>query len=647
MTMRSMHHARALVVAAVGVALACEPIVGTPSPAAPMNVCPAHACNAYKQPGAAPTCNDAGVCTIPSQTTNLLLVIALATDSYLAPGRTYLTTLSSATPAPASCEPPSCCELPDCSPPECKLPEWKAVASSYFLAPSSSAPPGGILPVEANWYLGNSGTTALPVQATFRRRFGPTAASSQDALDLGLPVDPVLAVNVVLPVDTTPPGPKGTAPIQFQTYLQPGCYERTLQPFSPFSRAFPPEIYAAKGLTSPAAAFLWPPDDPSSGLSGFDLTKETSQGPTVPKFDIRRAEGLEGWTAYLRNVQTKRVFSNVVPLTGSLAHDVTLLSNHEPDHTVDALTGLEVVLAPPSGQPLPTEVFAPTAQELASSLPPYPSLPTPVTMSGRIRTPAGSPVPADVYFTATDITARSGQSFPPNFEFTTRVSTTRVPETGASAYSVLLPQGHYQIAVRPTDGVNALTVASRPVGGQGNEMTGEDFDVTPLVQLSGSAVVADLRDLAEAIVEALPTQCAATVGDGAAADSSDACLPRTAQTVTANDGSFQMLVDPGGYLLRVRPREGSRLPWKISPIVVGTTSMVLPPIMIPAPLSVGMRLTDSAGGLLSSNNNPVPNAIVRVFTDPSQPSQAAPVELGQAITDSMGNYEMYIAPPDQ
>jgi hypothetical protein len=643
MTKRLMCHARALAVGAVGVALACEPIVGTPSPAAPINACPAYACDAYKQPGAA--CN-AGVCTVPSQTTNLLLVIALATDSYLAPGRTYMTTLSSATPAPVSCEPPSCCELPDCSPPACALPEWHTVTSSYFLAPAAA------LPVVANWSLGNSGVTALPVQATFRRRYGPTARSSQDALDLGLPVDPVLAVNVVMPAGTLPPGPNGTAQVQFQTYLQPGCYERTLQPFSPFSRAFPPEIYAVEGLTSPKTLPIWPPDDPSSGISDFDLTQETGQGRTIPTFDIGRAEGLEGWTAYLRNVQTKRLFSNVVPLTGSLAH-VTLLSNHEPNtvERVDALTDLEVVLAPPSGLPLPTEVFAPAgvppAQELASRLT-YPSLPTPVTMSGRIRTPAGSPVPADVYFSATDITDRSGQSFPPNFEFTTRVSTTRDPKTGASTYSVLLPQGDYQIAVRPTDGVNAVTVAPRHVGGQGNEMTGEDFDVTPMVQLLGSAKVGDGRALAEAIVEALPTQCAATTGDAGAPDSSDACLPRTAQTGTANDGTFRLTVDPGGYLVRVRPRDGSRLPWKISPVVVGRTSMVLDPILIPAPLSVGMRLTDSARGLVTMDNNPVPNALVRVFTDPSQSSSAPPaVELGQAITDSDGNYEMYIAPPDQ
>jgi len=622
----SKGRAGALIVAAVGVGLACEPIVGTPPPAAPINACPAHACAAYQQPGATPTCNSAGACTVAATTTDLLLVIGLATDSLLAPGLTYVATLNSPSPAPASCTAPACCQLQtNCVPPVCHLPAVKAEASSYFIAPNAASP------TYANWNLGNQGVTTLPVQATFRFRFGPSPTSSVDALDHGLPVDPVLATNFPMPLATSPLGPNGTVQLQFVTYLQPGCYERTLQPFAPFSQAFPPEIKP------------WPPDDSPDGISDFDTTQATQKGRVVPRFDIARAEGLAGWTAYLRNVQTKRVFSNVVPLTGSLAQNVTLLTKHVPNVTVDALTGLEVVLAPPSGQPLPTEFFAPANPPELSSRLTYASLPTPVTVSGRIRTPAGAPVPANVYFTATDILQRSGQRFPPNFEFSTHVGTVRDSMTGASTYSVLLPQGDYQIVVRPTDGVNAVKIALRLVGGEGNDMTGEDFDVTPLVPVSGNAIVADGRPLAEAIVEALPTQCSANAGDAAVpTDLSDACLPNAAQTVTADDGSFRLLVDPGGYRLRVRPRDGSRLPWKILPIVVGTAPLVvMPPIKIPAPISVGMQLTDTA----SPPYNPVRNAIVRVFTDPSQGAPA--VELGRAMTDFDGNYEMYITPLDQ
>jgi hypothetical protein len=611
MTASLRGRACALAFGALALGLACEPIVGDPGPAAPINACPAYPCDAYKQPGAA--CN-AGICTVTAATPNLLLVIGLATDSYLAPGRTYLTTLGAGPLASGTCA------LPSCSPPVCALTSWAQDQSSYLVDLNASGP------TEANWYLGNPGVTSLPVQATFRRLIGPSPQDAQDALDLGLPVDPVQAVNIT----ATPgnPGPNGSRELQFLTYMQPGCYERTLQPFSPFSTAFPPEIKP------------WPPDD-ADPIDVFDFTREetlaTGASFNVPQFDISRAEGLDGWTAYLREIGTNRIFSNVAPLTGSLAKGVRLLTKHEPDAQSDALTGLELVLAPPAGTPLPTEVFAPAgtppAQELASSEV-YPSLPTPVTMTGRIRTPAGLPVPANVYFTATDITDRSGQRFPPNFEFAAKVSTTIDRRSGVSTYSALLPQGDYQIAVRPTDGSNAVTVVSRAVGGEGNVMTGEDIDVTSLVAVSGRATVADGRPLAEAVVDVLPTQCAATAAPAGMADASDTCLPRAAQTATHDDGSFSLMVDPGQYRLRIRPRQGSRLPWKIQTIVVGTEPLVLGPV-VQAPISVGMELTDQ-------NNNRLVNAVVRVFTDPSQGGPA--VELGQAITDVNGNYEMYIAP---
>ncbi len=434
--------------------------------------------------------------------------------------------------------------------------------------------------------------------------------------------------------------------------MQDGCYERTLQPYAPLSRAFPPEIKP------------WPPD--SSPPATFDVTREETlpgRGPLVyPQFDIGRAEGLEGWTAYLRNSKTKRVFSNVVPLRGSLVPGVTLLTNHSnlpQRQPFEALTGLELVLQPPVGQPQPTEVFAPTAQEIVPTVT-YPTLPTPVTVTGRIETPAGVAVPAVVYFTANDITDRNGQTFPPNFEFTTSVSTTPDKRTGAATYSALLPRGDFRIAVRPTDGANAVTVVSRKVGAEGNEMTGVDIDVGPLVTVSGTAEVADGRSLAEAIVEVLPTACAPIPGStattdisqdggggtgGVEADTFADCLPREANGQTRDDGFFSLAVDPGHYLLRVRPREGSRLPWKVQSITVGTTGFVAGKVDIPAPINVGMRLTDQAGNGDQEMDNPVINAIVRVFTDPTQTGSA--VELGQAITDVNGNYEMYIAPPTQ
>ncbi len=631
--------AGALVLVAIGIGFACEPIVGDPAPAAPINACPAHPCDAYKQSGDAPSCND-GVCTVSTPTSHLLLVIGLATDSFLAPGRTYVTTLNGGPPAAG--DP---CALPDCpaSPTAsgtrlCVLPAWAEDQSWYLVDPQASN-------TEAKWYLGNkTGSTTLPVQATYRRLLeappdaGADAAMQdgapplQDALDHGLPVDPILADVVTMTPGNF--GPNGSPQIQFRTYMQVGCYERTLQPFAPLSTAFPPEIKP------------WPRPDEGTSLTDFDTTTEqtvpTGQTKSFPRFDISRTEGLDGWTVYLRNTQTKRVFSNVVPLRGSLAQGVTLLTNHSDKPAgqpppFEALTGLELVLAPPLGQPQPTYVIAPIAHEFEPPVS-YPSLPTPVTETVRIATPAGVAVSANVYFTATDITDRLGGVFPPNFEFSTAVATTTDPRTGASTYSALLPQGDYRIAVRPTDGKSAVTVVHRAVGGQGNRMTGEDIDVAPLVTVSGTATVADRRPLAEALVEVLPTACAATADATSGPNAPADCLPRTEQMATASDGRFSLAVDPGEYLLRVQPRQGSHLPWKVQRITVGADSLPLGKIVIPAPISVGMVLTET-----DVKTNLVVNAVVRVFTDPTWTGSA--VELGQAITDVDGNFEMYIAPP--
>jgi hypothetical protein len=610
--MKSHAIATPMVAFVITVAAACGPVTAPAGNPAPVNACPAHPCEAYKQDGTAPSCTG-GVCTVAGPVANLVLVVGLADDTYTAPDRTYLISFGDQPPTGA-------CALANCKlAMPCTIAPWAVDQGLYQFSLNASS--------QANWYFGNGKqVTALPVNVVYRPLLG---FPSQDAIDLGLPLQPIQAINLQNPA-TTPPGPDGTQALAFEAYMQSGCYERTLQPFAPFSSAFPPEIKP------------WTPGGTEEApVDTFDVTTETNGTRTLPQFDIARAEGLDGWSAYLRNIQTKRVFSNVVPLSGSLAQNVTLLTNHllVPG---EALTDLELVVAPPAGLPLPTEVIAaqgpPGAQVLpASEL--YPSLPTPVTVSGSIRTAAEVPVPADVTFTAIDITNRAGQAFPKNFEFTATVSAIRDPHTGVTTYSALLPQGDYQVAVRPTDSASAVTLVPLGVGGQGSAMTGEDIDVGPLVPVTGIATVADGRPLAQAIVEAMPTDCPSAADDASvvSAPPSSACLPRSAQTITGTDGSFALALDPGVYTLRARPVEGSRLPWVNRTITVGAIRLTVP-ITVPAPMSVGVTLQDVA-------SHPIANAVVRLFTMPAV--GVPPIEVGQAITGVDGSYEMFLAPLSQ
>jgi hypothetical protein len=117
------------------------------------------------------------------------------------------------------------------------------------------------------------------------------------------------------------------------------------------------------------------------------------------------------------------------------------------------------------------------------------------------------------------------------------------------------------------------------------------------------------------------------------------CLPRWVSTNTADDGSFRLALDPGQYELRVRPADGSGLPWVEETLSVGPTDAPapLPVVTVPAPMFVGHRLVDPAG-------NPIVHAVVRVFR---LPAGGPVVELGRTITSAAGEYSMYIAPPLQ
>jgi hypothetical protein len=620
--MRLPEALRIAAIAALSVAAsACAPIRPDVSNDT-VNTCPAHPCDAYASDAGAATCNDAGACTVAEVPPGLLLVIGTPTQAYLAPDRTYVTTLG---PSPLSFGP---CPLQACSLTQCTLQQPAVDISQYAVNPSAVA--------DVHWDLGTQEVLSLPAQATYRFLYGGDggAGGAQDAFDLGLPIEPVAADIVDYPQVQGYRGPNNT-PVGFQTYLPPGCYERRVQPLAPLSAVFGPQILRNAPLRTVQT------------ILNFDHTSEESDPPgggphPVPIFDITRAEGLDGWTAYLREVRTARIFSNVAPLHGSLASGVVLATSRFLMTGGEALEGLELVLAPPPGTPLPTEVIAPGGIRQLPGREEYPSLPTPVTVTGRVRlaTNTRDPVPANLVFTALSINDRTGKTFPPNFEFVARASATVETGSNDARYSVLLPQGTYAVAVRPTDVSAAVTVVTRIVGGQGNFMTEEDFYLPPPVPVTGQALVADGRPLTSAAVEVLPLACAGGVGADAGPSPwislADSCAPRTVQGETDAEGRFLLMLDPGKHLFRIRPPGGSRLPWVVRTLTVSAEPVDAGQVVVPAPSRVAMQVVDSAG-------NPVANAVVRVYTDPLKTGSA--VELGAAMTDSAGNYELFLAPP--
>jgi hypothetical protein len=132
--------------------------------------------------------------------------------------------------------------------------------------------------------------------------------------------------------------------------------------------------------------------------------------------------------------------------------------------------------------------------------------------------------------------------------------------------------------------------------------------------------------------------------------------PRPFQVVTGDDGSFRASVDPGAYDITVRPVDGTRLPWIVSPANLATggqvfsastktpTPIQLPRFWIPAPSALDVTLRDQLG-------NPVTEALVRayLFTSCTIPMgdtscNGFALQIGQAFTDGNGSFEMFLTP---
>jgi hypothetical protein len=605
---------------ALAVAAACGPGTGPPSSGVtpPVNLCPAHPCSAFPAAGS-PQCNG-GVCTVSLDSAGLILAVSLSEDSFFAPGQTFAIPYEHLfdfdTPATAC--------VPESAVPCAHLPGYGIVQGAYLVTPQEQSP------TALDWNLGNPGVpTALPVHVTYRPLWpsGPDTSSAVDADTLGLPLGPLPALVVVDTSPSSPPGPGPGISIGYQANLQPALYEATVQPDPPFDAAFPPDV---KRVTIAAG------NQNDIDTLAYDTTAlETGGaiGRQIPTFALSRVGGLLGWTSYLRDPVTLRRISSLATL-GPNTMDVTLPTNHHPADG-DALTDAELVIAPPEGVPIPMYKVALQGGQL-SAAEAYPTLAAPFKVSGTVTGVDGStPVEADLLFDAQSIYV-AGADVPntANFEYVGRASARIDPTTatGASTYAVTLPPGSYQLTVRPLDTAHQVTVTAVYTVDPTTGAPAGPLRVDAPRPVQGQAFVADGRALAGAVVTAVPASC----GLG----TSTLCLPRQAETTCQGDGSFSFVpgLDPGGYTLRVQPQDGTHLPWVTQPLAVGATPVtIMPAIRVPAPMHAAQQLLDPLG-------NPIVAAVVRVFR---LPATGPAVEVGQALTDATGTYDMYLAPSGQ
>jgi hypothetical protein len=603
------------VAASYAAALACGTVTPTEDPP-PSNTCPAAPCDLYEQTG--PVACVSGLCAVPvdgkdggpSPTSDIVLTVSMPVDGTFAPGRTFVLPFDSLHRSSLKLDAGI-------------LPGVVSPQGYYYVTPA-------VVANEVHWNLDSMAgfSTSLPVHATFQ----PILLSLADGTSVSaasIPIDPVAATAQ----EMGPFGPSmGPGTLYVANDLQPGIYVRTVTPDPPFDQAFGPSI-AQVQISDTLLIEV---------VSGYDTIGAFD--PVLPATTISRERGsFDGWTAYLLDKTTNAVISNVAPLSGART-SVTFAVRRLGAALADGgfmqgpyalSTGTAIVLAPPTGSVEPTYVGSITNSLLLPLR--YPTLPAPVLVQGAVQGTYGEALSADLVFEAVGITnVVNGlpQLDKTSFRLTRWVSVDATPDGGPAQYSVVLPPGEYRFDVRPRDRSHALLVRDLEVPVQFDTLR-VDVSLGSPTTAAGSVAIADGRPLAAAVVEARPTQCAQPAVLGQTA-SSAWCLPRPAQTTTNADGGFSLDLDPGQYQMRTEPAGGSRLPWG-APETLDVTSLSASDagtLVVPAPLSLGMALVDPT-------HRPVANAVVRAYrTFPSGPA----VELGTALTDAAGRYELYVAP---
>ncbi len=624
--------------ALVGLGVACGAIAPPASSTAPLNTCQtAQDCLHYVQPGPMPACQADSRCEVLQPAGHWTAVISLAQNAPYGAGSTFATSFSSLITRMVSTETGSVvCQGGNCGQLGALVSNNTQSSQPVLVGDLRCLPSAALA---ASFNLGGT-EVALPVRATFVPKWG--SSPYVDAASLGLPLLPIVSNTIPNPGTEQTPGPGGGPGMEFYIPggLPPLVYERRLDPLPPFDRAFPPDVRVVD-LTASAQSEnpIW---------KGFDSTLGTSGGATAtaPTIEFARADGgpLDGWTTYLRDVVTLRPLSQVAELAGT-QQTVQLLTNHYPPvldgmTLPDALTGAQLVVVPAQGSLLPTWIYNAVNDE-AAGWGTYPKLPPPVSVGLEVVDARGKPAAADLVLEAIDVCRyAAGESKPVHdllsanhdFSFSVRAS------AAGGFVEVELPLGGYRVTAVPRGADAALTVVK--------PFALADKDCVPInpppkitlaaqSPIAGSAVVADGRPLTAATVELVPTACADSEVD-------PDCLPRGAQTMTTASGTYALRLDPGSYLLRVRPAEGSGLPWVVQPLSVTSPTPTAPTITapittVPAPVYDGLQLFDALG-------NPAAEAVVRVFENPAN---GAPYEIGEAITDVTGHFDMYLDPAAQ
>lgn len=567
---------------ALAVAASCAPIAGSPVSFAPVNTCETGPCERYEQPGPRPTCTGGGRCEVAGRPEYAyVLVLAIPGTSFFAPSRTMLLRSQDLRGGP-DCPAVSCISLPPLI----------DVSGAYRVSPEASALVGVDLGPDAR---------SLPAATVFVPEIVLDDGERVEASDVGLPSLPVFADSL------SGPG--------YRTFLPPGPFRRIAYPSPPLDVAFPPVASAVSVRVDTVQNNIpFFTDSFEVGRAPNGLDDPSGESRTA---QIRRAGGLNGFVAYLRDRKTERRVSSARALAGTLAQ-VRLDTVAENGVGGALRDGIDIVVAPsPAWLAVPTlvdRIIAGAGLRLT-----YPDLPPPTSVVARVIGTTG--VAARVSFESASIETQDG-AMTSSLSYRTTV---RTDTEGRLA--TVLPPGTYDAIVEPEDPARALGKARQSVT-IGRASADLELRVRPKGQVSGRVRLSDGRPLANAHIEWNPS---------ATKRPSLGLTPRPARTTTDDSGAFSLPLDEGEYALVVAPEPLTGFPRLVSlGRPVGPNDATLEDVVVFAPTRLAWTIKDPSG------RAPIVRAVVRAFGYVA--SEASYVEVGSALTDTTGRFEMLVGP---
>jgi hypothetical protein len=498
-------------------------------------------------------------------------------------------------------------------------------------------------------------TSYIPVWS-----LGPPCAQpcAIEASLLNLPL-PTIFASPLTPVNglSGAAGPQGnltTGWTAFVPALSSGYVQR-VDFASPFNTAFPPSVQPPSEQLGQVAM---PPDLITAEVPLLSPPISATGDSSI--IAISPGEALTGWSVFLRDRTTRSIVSSQPTVRDGGVSLHWLASG--------VLAGLstmnngryDIVLSPPPGA-----VGLPEFADQYFGVPTeaYPSLPKPVTIHGTVHSDT-RPVSGNVHFVSTALyyladsacTVTKADATLLHYDVVVATADRLDPPGAVGQYSVVLPPGQYTITVDPDPVSGFAKTQIKPVADASSgittlpkaDATTEDctatedtFDISlePQLHVTGTVLIADGRALANATVDLTP---AASLLASLPLPVAQVDGPRPFEVTTAADGSFSASVDPGMYDVTVRPVDGTRFPWIVSPAhTFSKSNTKLDRLFIPAPVPLSLTLHDPLADL------PIAQAVVSAYAFTScspAPCNGVALQIGQGFTDGNGSFQMFLTP---